>query len=184
MLNAGRPRAGETVAVVGLGGVGMAAVLTALALDDVRVVGIDPAADKLDQARALGDVEALTPAEAEERGLEADVVVEAAGNARAFETAVAVTGPGGRTVTVGLPPADAVARVSPLRLVAGGRSIVGSYLGSAVPSRDIPRFVEMWRAGRLPVERLITSTISLEDVNQGMDDLAEGRALRQVIDLG
>ncbi|MCR4514061.1 alcohol dehydrogenase catalytic domain-containing protein [Aeromicrobium sp. 50.2.37] len=183
VLNAGRPRPGETVAVVGLGGVGMAAVLTALALDGVRVVGIDPAADKLDQARALGHVEGLTPAEAEAQALEADVVVEAAGNVRAFETAVAVTGPGGRTVTVGLPAAGAMAQVSPLRLVAGGRSIIGSYLGSAVPSRDIPVFVDLWRQGRLPVERLISSTIALDDVNQGMDDLADGRALRQIVDL-
>ncbi|RYB94734.1 alcohol dehydrogenase [Nocardioides oleivorans] len=181
VLNAGRPRPGDTVAVVGLGGVGMAALLTALSVDDVTVVGIDAAADKLDVARALGAHRALTPAEAVESGLAADVVVEAAGNVRAFETAVDVTGPGGRTVTVGLPPAAPMATISPLRLVAGGRSIIGSYLGSAVPARDIPAFVELWRAGRLPVEKLITSTIALADVNQGMDDLADGRALRQVI---
>lgn len=183
VLNAGRAVAGDTVAVVGLGGVGMAALLTALALEGVTVVGIDAATDKLDVARDLGAHRALTPAEAVESGLAADVVVEAAGNVRAFETAVDVTGPGGRTVTVGLPPAAALASVSPLRLVAGGRSIIGSYLGSAVPSRDIPEFVALWRAGRLPVERLITSTITLADVNQGMDDLAEGRSLRQIIDL-
>ncbi|GAA1933595.1 alcohol dehydrogenase catalytic domain-containing protein [Nocardioides hwasunensis] len=184
VLNAGRPRPGETVAVVGLGGVGMAAILTALSVDDVTVVGIDADPGKLEVARDLGAHSVLGPAEAVESGLAADVVVEAAGNVRAFETAVAVTGPGGRTVTVGLPPAAAMASVSPLRLVAGGRSIIGSYLGSAVPSRDIPEFVELWRAGRLPVERLITSTISLAEVNQGMDDLADGRALRQIIEFG
>lgn len=184
VINAGRPVAGDTVVVVGLGGVGMAALLTALALEDVRVVGVDASDDKLVTARELGAHEALSPAEAVERGLEAAVVIEAAGSARAFETAVALTGPGGRTVTVGLPPESAMASVSPLRLVAGGRSIIGSYLGSAVPSRDIPVFVEMWRAGRLPVEHLITSTISLDDVNRGMDDLADGRALRQVIEFG
>jgi alcohol dehydrogenase len=182
VLNAGKPRPGDTVAVVGLGGVGVAALLTALSVEDVTVIGIDAAADKLELARTLGAHQALTPAEAVEPGLAADVVVEAAGNVRAFETAVDVTGPGGRTVTVGLPPAAAMASISPLRLVAGGRSIIGSYLGSAVPSRDIPRFVELWRAGRLPVERLITSTIPLADVNRGMDDLADGRALRQVIE--
>ncbi|WP_090967911.1 alcohol dehydrogenase catalytic domain-containing protein [Nocardioides exalbidus] len=181
VLNAGRPRPGDTVAVVGLGGVGMAALLTALSVDDVTVVGVDAAPDKVAAARDLGAHRALAPAEAVEQGLAADVVIEAAGNVRAFETAVEVTGPGGRTVTVGLPPAAALASISPLRLVAGGRSIIGSYLGSAVPSRDIPAFVELWRAGRLPVERLITSTIALADVNEGMDDLADGRALRQVI---
>ncbi len=182
VLNAGRPNPGDTVAVVGLGGVGVAALLTALSVDDVTVVGIDADPAKLDVARDLGAHSVLGPAEAIESGLAADVVIEAAGNVPAFETAVAVTGPGGRTVTVGLPPAAAMAAVSPLRLVAGGRSIIGSYLGSAVPSRDIPAFVALWRDGRLPVERLISSHIPLAEVNRGMDDLADGRALRQIID--
>lgn len=71
--------------------------------------------------------------------------------------------------------------VSPLGLVAQARTIVGSYLGSAVPQRDIPRFVELWRAGRLPIERLISSHISLEDINQAMDRLDTGAEMRQVI---
>jgi Zn-dependent alcohol dehydrogenase len=71
--------------------------------------------------------------------------------------------------------------LSPLGFVAEGRSLIGSYLGSAVPSHDIPRFVEMWRAGRLPVEQLVSSTITLDDINTGMDRLADGRAVRQLI---
>ena len=77
-----------------------------------------------------------------DRGIRAPVVIEAAGAARAFETALALTAPGGTTVTVGLPAPDARASVSPLVLTAEARTIVGSYLGSAVPSRDIPRYVE------------------------------------------
>jgi Zn-dependent alcohol dehydrogenase len=96
---------------------------------------------------------------------------------------VQLTAPGGSTVTVGLPAPDARAALALTALVAEGRSIVGSYLGSAVPSRDVPLFVELWRSGRLPVERLISSTISLDDVNAGMDALADGLAVRQVIDL-
>ncbi|EUA37468.1 putative alcohol dehydrogenase [Mycobacterium avium subsp. avium 2285 (R)] len=65
--------------------------------------------------------------------------------------------------------------------MAEGRSLIGSYLGSAVPSRDIPRFVELWRAGRLPVESLVSSTIRLEDINEAMDHLADGTAVRQLI---
>lgn len=181
ILNAGRPSAGERVVVVGLGGVGMAALITALAFDDVEVVGVDAVPDKLAMARELGAHRVLTPEEASTCGLTAPVVIEAAGAVRAFELAVALTGPGGRTVTVGLPSPTAMASISPLALVAGGRSIIGSYLGSAVPARDIPAFVELWRAGRLPVERLITETIRLEDVNAGMDRLADGLAVRQVI---
>lgn len=166
--------------VVGLGGVGMAAALTALAHDDVRVVGVDQLSDKLARAAELGVHETFTPEQAAD--LRAEVVIEAAGHPAALETAIGLTGPGGRTITVGLPRPDARITVSPLGFVAEGRSLIGSYLGSAVPSRDIPRFVELWRAGRLPVESLVSSTIALDDINAGMDELAEGRAVRQVID--
>jgi alcohol dehydrogenase len=181
VVNVGRPSAGQRVVVVGLGGVGMAALLTALALDDLEVVGVDAVPEKLSRALELGAHLALTPAEALESDLAAPVVIEAAGAVRAFEVAVALTGPGGRMVTVGLPAPTAMASVSPLALVAGGRSIIGSYLGSAVPARDIPTFVDLWRTGRLPVEQLISDTIDFQDINAGMDRLADGLAIRQVI---
>lgn len=182
VLNVGMPRPGQTVAVVGLGGVGMAAALTALAHDDVRVIGVDQLPDKLAKARALGVHETYTPEQAAD--LKADVVIEAAGHPAALETSIALTGPGGRTITVGLPRPDARISVSPLGFVAEGRSLIGSYLGSAVPARDIPRFVELWRAGRLPVEQLVSSTITLDQINTGMDELADGRAVRQIIEFG
>lgn len=184
VLNVGKPRPGQTVAIVGLGGVGMAAMITAQAHDDVDVIGIDRLDDKLDRARAMGINAAYTPEEAAERDVKADVVIEAVGHPSALETAIAHTAPGGRTVTVGLPRPDARISVSPLGLVAEGRSLIGSYLGSAVPARDIPRFVDLWRAGRLPVETLVSSTIALEDINGAMDRLAEGKAVRQVIEFG
>ena len=71
--------------------------------------------------------------------------------------------------------------MSPLGLVAEGRSLIGSYLGSSVPGRDIPRFVELWRSGRFPVEELVSSRIRLEDINEAMDRLADGHAVRQLI---
>ncbi|WP_432501185.1 alcohol dehydrogenase catalytic domain-containing protein [Kineococcus arenarius] len=181
VLNAGRPREGDDVVVVGLGGVGMAAVMTAASLGRGRVIGVDTVADKLSAARAVGASRALTPQEALEERVKAPVVVEAAGNVRAFETAVQLTAPGGTTVTVGLPSPDARAEIAPLGLTAEARTVVGSYLGSAVPSRDIPAYVRLWRQGRLPVERLISSTIALEDLNEAMDTLADGRAVRQLI---
>lgn len=181
VVNAGAAQPGQDVIVVGLGGVGMAALITAISLGHGRVIGIDAMPEKLERARELGASAALTPDEATGSGLRAPLVVEAAGHPRAFETAIALTAPGGRTVTVGLPPAGARAEVSPLTITAEARTIVGSYLGSAVPSRDIPRYAELWRAGRLPVEALISSRISLDDVNHAMDTLADGRAVRQVI---
>src|SRR5690348_11070228 len=183
LLNAAPPAPGESVLVVGLGGVGMAALLTAVALGTGPVVAVDGVAAKRELALELGAAQALDPAELAGRGLRAEVVVEAAGSARAFEAALAATAPGGRTVTVGLPHPDARASISPLLLVAEARTVIGSYLGSAVPSRDIPVLAQWWREGRLPVEALVSSRISLEDLNHAMDELAAGRAVRQVVEL-
>ncbi|MQY30767.1 alcohol dehydrogenase catalytic domain-containing protein [Nocardia aurantia] len=184
LLNSARPGRGDRVMVVGLGGVGMAAVLVAASLRkelDTEVIAVDTLPEKLALATELGATRGYTPAELAEQHVQAEIVVEAAGNVRAFETAVAATAPGGVTVTVGLPNPEARASISPLGLVAQGRSIVGSYLGSAVPSRDIPEYVRMWREGRLPVERLISTRIGLDEVNHAMDELAAGHGLRQVI---
>ena len=180
VLNAGRPAPGDVVAVVGLGGVGMAALLVAAALGH-EVIGVDTVPAKLDLARELGAARALTPDEALDAGVRAPVVVEAAGNARAFEAAYALTSPGGTTVTVGLPGPDQRASISPLSLTAEARTVVGSYLGSAVPSRDIPRYVELWRAGRLPLERLVSARIGLDELPRALDRLAAGEELRQLI---
>lgn len=181
IVNAGRPVAGERVIVVGLGGVGMAALITACSLPDVEVVGVDFSAEKLATARELGAHLTFTPDEASEAGISGSVVLEAAGAAAALETAIMLTSPGGRTVTVGLPHPDARISVSPLGLVAEGRSIIGSYLGSAVPERDIPTFVSLWREGNLPVESLISARIPFDQINLGMDDLAAGTSIRQLI---
>jgi alcohol dehydrogenase len=182
VLNAGRPRPGDTVAIVGMGGVGMAALLTALAHDDVEVIAVDQLPDKLARAENLGAHTAVTPDQS--GGLKARIVIEAAGHPAALETAIGLTAPGGRTVTVGLPHPDARISVSPLGFVAEGRSLIGSYLGSAVPARDIPRFVALWRAGRLPIEALVSATIGLDQINAGMDELADGNAVRQIIEFG
>ncbi|MDX5311570.1 MAG: zinc-binding dehydrogenase, partial [Rhodococcus sp. (in: high G+C Gram-positive bacteria)] len=178
---AARPRPQDSIAIVGLGGVGMAALLTAVAQGVSRIVAIDTLDDKLARARELGAHETYTPAEALDRGVAARYVVECAGSARAFETAFALTAPGGTTVTVGLPAPTATAVISPLTVTAEARTIVGSYLGSAVPRRDIPEYAHMWREGRLPVEELISSRIPLSRINEAMDQLADGLAVRQVV---
>lgn len=184
VLNVRPPSPGDTVAVIGLGGVGVAALMVARAQPGCRVVGIDTLPDKLATARDLGADDALTPDQARDRGLTADVVIEAAGHPRAFETAVAVAGMGATVVTVGLPDPQARAAISPLAVTSRALSIVGSYLGSAVPSRDIPRYVDLWRAGQLPLERLISSHIALHDINTAMDRLARGDEIRQIITFG
>ena len=108
-------------------------------------------------------------------------MIEAAGSARAFETAFAATAPGGTTVTVGLPSPAARASLPPLTFTAEARTVIGSYLGSSVPERDVPVYADLWRAGRLPVERLVSATLPLHEINGAMDALASGAALRQLI---
>jgi len=181
VINVAKPKPGDSVSVVGLGGLGMAAVLTALAHDDVMVTGIDLSPERLERAKSLGAHQVFTPDAAAHHSHKATYVIEAAGSARGFETAVSVTAPGGITIAVGLPNPQDLATVSPLGLVAEGRTIVGSYMGSSEPQRDIPLFLDLWRAGKLPIESLITSRISLAQMNEGMDHLADAHGIRQVM---
>ncbi|MCI4012231.1 alcohol dehydrogenase catalytic domain-containing protein [Brevibacterium sp. ZH18] len=181
VLNAGQPKDGETIMIVGLGGVGMAALITALSLKKGKVIGVDANPEKLERATELGADEVYSPADLEENGVRAPVVIEAAGHPKAFETAFAATAPGGRTVTIGLPSPDARSSIPPLTITAEARTIVGSYLGSAVPSRDIPVYEKLWREGTLPVDELISGRIRLDDINEALDKLAKGEAVRQVI---
>ncbi|MFI8595579.1 alcohol dehydrogenase catalytic domain-containing protein [Microbacterium sp. NPDC078428] len=181
VINAGRPAQGETTIVVGMGGVGTAALLVAVALNAGPVIAVDVNPEKLQHALELGAERALTPEDALKSNLRAELVIEAAGHQFAFEAAFALTAPGGRTVTVGLPAEDAISRISPVAVTAEARTIIGSYLGSAVPSRDIPHYVRLWREGRLPLESLISGHVELQGANEAMDDLADGRVLRQVI---
>jgi alcohol dehydrogenase len=180
LLNAARLTAEASVAVVGLGGVGMAGLLTALAVGS-RVIAVDAQESKLATALEWGAAEAWSPEEAIERGVEADVVLEAVGHPRAFETAFKLLGLGGTLVTIGLPAPGATASIEPLQLTSRAQTIVGSYLGSAVPKRDIPGFEQLWRSGRLPLERLVSREIALEEINEGMDALAAGQVIRQVV---
>lgn len=180
VLNASGVRDGEPVAIVGLGGVGTAALLVARATGH-PVIAIDAVESKLEHARACGAEQTWTPEQAAERGVRAPVVVEAAGHPAAFETAFALTAAGGTTVTVGLPRADARSSIPPLTVTSEARTVVGSYLGSSMPARDVPAYADLWLDGRLPVERLVSGRVALGDINGAMDALAGGGALRQLI---
>ena len=188
VVNTARLQPGQTAAVIGLGGVGLAAVLGALASGAAEVVAVDLSDDKLDLARRLGataTVNARDPDAAEQvraaTGGGADVAFEMAGAVRAMELAFAVTRRGGMTVTAGLPPPGAALPLPLVQLVAEERTVKGSYIGSCVPARDVPRYVALYRAGKLPVDRLMSGTLALDGINEGFDRLHEGRAVRQVI---
>ncbi|WYK05272.1 alcohol dehydrogenase catalytic domain-containing protein [Cereibacter sphaeroides f. sp. denitrificans] len=190
VFNTAQIRPGSKVAVVGLGGVGLSAILGAAAAGAAEIVAIDPFPAKMEAARAMGatlSVPADGDTVAAVRDLTAggvDYAFELAGSVRALETAFAVTRRGGMTVTAGLPHPDDRMSLEALKLVAEERTLKGSYIGSCVPQRDLPRMLALHRRGLLPVEKMLTHRLKLDEINLAMDRLAEGSAIRQVVDLG
>jgi alcohol dehydrogenase len=172
-------RPDNSVAVFGLGGVGLSAVMGAAVVGAREIVAVDPVPAKRELALSVGATRALHPDEAAD--VRVDYAVEAVGSAGVLAAAFAATGRGGTTVAVGLPHPSAELRLPALPVVAEAKTLTGSYMGSAVPQRDIPRLIGLWRDGRLPVERLHTGTLSLDEINTAMDALADGTAVRQLI---
>ena len=188
VFNTARVEAGARVAVVGLGGVGFSSLMAAVASGARDVVAVDLVPAKLEMARRLGatqvfdarDPEVVAQVKAATEG-GVDYAFEMAGSVAALECAYRVTRRGGTTVSAGLPNPAAQWPLQAVSLIAEERTIKGSYVGSCVPSRDIPRFVAMYRAGHLPVHELLSETITLDEINPALDRLAQGIAVRQVI---
>lgn len=189
VLNSAAVRPGESVAVFGLGGVGLAAVLGAVVAGAHPIVAIDPVPGKQELALEFGATHAIGTEDVQQtvRGLVPGGVryaFEAVGSARVLADAWAVTRRGGTTVSVGLPHPSQQLTIPATQLVGEARTLMGSYLGGAVPQRDIPAMVALWKAGRLPVERMHSSSLELDDINRALDELADGRVVRQVLHPG
>ena len=187
VFNTANVRPGSTVGIVGLGGVGLAGIMGAAAAGAGRIVAIDRNPARLDDAMRMGATENFladddcTGAVREATGGGLDTVIELAGAVPALELAYAITRRGGTTVTAGLPRPDARMQLSPLSLVAEERRLLGSYIGSCVPQRDLPRMLALYERGLLPVEKMLTHTMPLGDINLGMDRLRTGEAIRQIV---
>jgi alcohol dehydrogenase len=180
--------AGDTVAVIGLGGVGLNAVLAAQVAGATRIVAIDMLDSKLALARQLGATDAFNASDedivdkiraATKGGV--SFAFEMAGSVRAMDLAYRITRRGGTTVTAGLSNPAHDFSLKHVSLVAEERTIKGSYIGSCVPLRDVPRYIDLYKQGRLPVDRLISEKIALDDINAAFDRLASGETVRQVI---
>ena len=188
VFNAARVTPGSSVAIFGAGGVGLMALLGALAAGGTPTIVVDPLASKRELASELGATATFDPTAGNVHKQIAaylgtpgvEFAIEAAGSAPAFEAAIASTAPGGTAVAIGLSRRGASVAVNYGALVLGEKTIRGSFMGSSVARRDIPRHVELWRAGRLPVERLITHSLALDGLNAGFDRLANGEAVRQI----
>ncbi|MBD9399621.1 zinc-dependent alcohol dehydrogenase family protein [Pseudomonas sp. PDM11] len=188
VVNTGQVRPGASALIVGLGGVGLSALLGALAAGANPVVAVDVHDSKLELALALGASHAVNARDADAvakireltRG-GVDYAFEFAGSVPAMQLAYAATRRGGTTVTAGLPHPNDNWPLQQLSLTAEERTIKGSYIGSCIPGRDIPRYVGLYRAGKLPVNKLIGEKLRLDDINAGFDRLASGSGLRDLI---
>ena len=188
VVNTARIRAGDSVAVIGLGGVGLSGVLGARLAGAETIIAIDRDASKLEVARRVGATHVLCTQEAgcveqvrELTGGGVDYAFELAGSIDAMTTAYAIVRHGGTVVVAGLPAATATFAFNQCDLVGNEKSIRGCFMGSCVPVRDIPRFLRLHKEGRLPVDQLIDGYIGFDELNAGFDKLQDVKAIRQIL---
>lgn len=181
---------GSSVAVIGLGGVGLSAVMGAALAGAARIVAVDRVAAKLDLAREVGATETVMAGADSADTLAAireatdggpDVCVEAIGLPATVELAIAAIPAGGTALLVGMTPFGARASFEVFPFVDGGRRIVGSNYGSAVPAVDFPRYAALHLEGRLPLDRLVTARIGLDDVEPAFEAMRRGEGVRSVV---
>ncbi|WP_193176466.1 zinc-binding dehydrogenase [Oricola nitratireducens] len=187
VINTGGVRPGETVAIAGIGGVGASAILGARLAGARRIVAVDPDPEKRETALSLGATDAVPAGpDAAAQILEmthggVDCALETAGQLEAFQTAYGAARRGGRVVTVGLVSPKTPFALDVAAHVTSAKSVTGSYMGSCNPLIDIPKFVDLYRRGHFPVDRLITARMPLEEVNTALEEMAASRALRQIL---
>ena len=188
VVNTAKVQPGTSTAIFGAGGVGLSVVLGLKLAGAYPIIAIDRLENKLALARQAGATHVINASEVDPvmalreltDGGAADVF-EAVGNEKVLGQAYQATRKGGRTITVGLPDPARELTIPALSLVAEERQLMGSYMGSCVPKRDIPRFMRLYAEGKLQVDVLNSRFINLEQVNEGFDALAQGEVARQII---
>jgi alcohol dehydrogenase len=188
VVNTAKVAAGTSVAVFGMGGVGLSTIMGAKAVGAWPIIAVDRIASKKSLANECGATHfvdaSACDAIAAIRDLThggAETAFEAVGHENVIAQAFGATRRGGRTVCIGLPHPDKMLTIPALAFAAEERVLMGSYMGSCVPQRDIPRFIGMYRAGLLPVDLLRSREIRLDEVNEAFDLLDRGEVARQVI---
>jgi alcohol dehydrogenase len=188
VTNTARVRPGDVVAIVGLGGVGLNALLGAILGGAERIIAIDVSDDKLGLARQLGATDTFnaTDADCTAQVIEltkggVDFAIETAGAIKAMETCYSILRVGGKVIAAGIPPVTETFEFKPAQLVSEERGILGSSMGSCVPVRDIPRYISLYQQGRLPVDKLIDARIGFDQINEGFDRLSSGAVVRQIL---
>jgi alcohol dehydrogenase len=191
VTNTAKVAPGQSVAVFGLGGVGLSAVMGARLAGAYPIIVVDALPSKFALARKLGAHHAIDPARVDVASAIADLTgggvefaFEAVGSAAVLALAYDSVRRGGTAVSVGLPHPDQKLSIQAVSLAAQEKTVRGSYMGSAVPRRDVPRFIALSQSGDLPVHELISPGVPLEEINLGFDRLAEGVAIRQLVEFG
>lgn len=188
VINTAQVKPGSSVAVVGLGGIGLNAILGAKLAGAGEIIAIDINPNKFELAKKLGATATFNSGDEDiveqiknyvDGGVE--YAFETAGVVPAMEVAYKITKRGGSTITTGLPDSKHEFSFPQVTLAAEERTIKGSYVGSCVPVRDIPRFIALYKQGRLDIDELLTDTLSLDEINEGFDRLAKGDAARLVV---
>lgn len=191
VLNTGELKRGESVAVIGCGGVGTAAIAGAQLGGATTIIAVDIDEEKLARAREHGATHTVNsskvdPVEAIKEltgGFGADLVIDAVGIAPTFKQAFEARDLAGRVVLVGV-PAPGTTWDIPLDEVFGrGGSIKSAWYGDTLPSRDFPEFVDQYLLGRLDLDGFVSERIRLEDVNEAFETMKTGRVLRSVVEL-
>ena len=188
VVNTAKIEAGSTIAIVGMGGVGLCALLGAELAGAGRIIAIDLSDQKLGLARQLGATDTVNARDADcvDQVIEmtkggVDYAFEVAGVVAAMKTAYDVTRRGGTTVTSGLSHHIETFEIPHAQLVVDERTIKGSYMGSSVVRHDVPKFIGLYKKGKLPVDRLRSGNIGLDGLNPAFDRLAAGDAIRQML---
>jgi alcohol dehydrogenase len=191
VVNTARVEAGSSVVVFGLGGVGLSAVMGARAAGAYPIVAVDVLAAKLSLAERAGATHTVDASRDDAVARIRDVTdggshyaFECVGSVDVFSQAYAATRLRGTTVCVGLDHPSRSLMIPAVSVVAEERVIRGAYMGSSVPSRDIPRFMQMYDAGALPVDLLHTNDVRLDGINEAFDKLADGSEVRQIVRFG
>ncbi len=192
VLNTARLEEGSTVLVTGLGGVGLSVVQGARLAGAARIIVSDPLAGRREAARALGATDSLDPTTGDvveqvrslTAGIGVDAAFEAAGRAVLLQTCIDATRNGGTIVAVGAPSLDEQLTLLPAAFVITGKRLLGTVLGGSNSLRDIPRFIDLWRTGKIDLERMITARRPLADINEGLADMRRGAGIRTVLELG
>lgn len=183
-----RVRAGETVAVFGVGGVGLSALQAARIAGASKIVAVDVSAEKEELARAAGATDYVVASDStarELRGLTGkqgvDVAVECAGRAVSIRTAWDSTRRGGRTTVVGIGGKDQQVTFNALEIFHWGRTLSGCVYGNSDPARDLPVLAEHIRAGRLDLSALVTERISLDGIPAAFENMLAGKGGRALV---